>query len=78
MNNTVTLPATKVNQILRLLSELNQKVSRLAEKLEDLEPVYGSNEWWEWSDRKALKSIAEGKGIVIRNQKELGEFFKSL
>ncbi len=78
MNQTVSIPETTVNRIIETLLEVKQEVKRLVEKMESLEPSYGSDEWWEWSDKKALRSIREGKGIVIRNKQQLDTFFKSL
>lgn len=59
------------------LEDLKREVSRLSEKIEQ-EPPYGSDEWWDWSNKRSLKSIKEGKGTVIRNKRELDKFFKSL
>lgn len=78
MSNTIAISATKLDKILKILTDIKQEVAALTEKVEDLEPLYGSDEWWEWSDKKALKSIREGKGIKIRNHKELDNFFRSL
>lgn len=78
MNNTVSFHTTKLDKILKVLGELKQDVISLREKFESIEPLYGSQEWWERSDKQALKSIKEGKGIVIRNKKEIDKFFKNL
>lgn len=78
MNQTIAIPANTLNKILKTLLDLKRDVARLTEQVEGSEPTYGSDEWWEWSDKKALKSIREGKGITIRNQKELDAFFRNL
>ena len=66
------------NQILTILNKIQKDLADVKRKLEDLEPVYGSDAWWKWSDVEALKEIRQGKGTVIRNRKELDKFFKSI
>lgn len=78
MSQTVVLPASQVNKILRTLLDLKRDVAVLTEKVENLEPIYGSDEWWEWSDTKALESIRKGEGTTVHNQKELQTFLTSL
>ena len=74
---TVTVPAKTFEKIVSKLDQLTAQVEAINEKLEGA-PPYGSDEWWEWSNTRALKSIKEGKGIVINNKKELDQFFNSL
>lgn len=74
---TITVPVKTFEKILSRLDHLSRAVEAINEKLEGA-PPYGSDEWWEWSNAKALKSIKEGKGTVIHNKKELDEFFNSL
>lgn len=77
MTQVVSFDSKIAKDILTTLRELKKEVVRLNEKLAAA-PPYGSAEWWDWSDAQALKSIREGKGTVIRNKKELADFFKSL
>ncbi len=74
---TVTVDAKTFEKVLSKLDYLTKEVKAINEKLESA-PSYGSDKWWEWSNTKALKSIKEGKGIVIHNKKGLDEFFNSL
>ncbi len=74
---TITVPAKTFEKILSRLDQLGRMVETINEKLEGA-PPYGSDEWWEWSNKKALKSIKEGKGTVIHNKKELNAFFNNL
>lgn len=53
-------------------------MAEVKEKVDNLEPIYGSQSWWEFSDNKALKSLKLGKGIKIKNTAELDSFFDSL
>lgn len=77
MTQVVSVDTKIIRTILSTLDDLKREVSRLSEKLEEA-PPYGSSEWWEWSNKRALKSIREGKGTVIRNKNELDKFFKNL
>ena len=74
---TVTIPTKTYEKILSKLDYLSRTIEVINEKLKGA-PLYGSNEWWEWSNAKAFKSIKEGRGITIQNKKELNEFFNSL
>ena len=78
MNQTVAVPTKTINEIFSRLDELANAVKKIAAKLSEKEPPYGSDEWWEWSNEEALKEIKAGKGIKIHNKKELNAFFKNL
>jgi len=77
MAQTVSIDAKIAKDIVSSLRELKQQLASLNEKLENA-PPYGSDEWWKWSNRKALQSIKRGQGITVRNKKELDEFFNTL
>lgn len=74
---TVTVPVKTFEKILSKLDQLSQTVENISEKLEGA-PAYGSKEWWEWSNKKAVEEIKQGKGTVVRNKKELNQFLNSL
>lgn len=78
MSQTVTVPAKTIDEIFSRLDELTKTVKKISARLLNEEPAYGSDEWWEWSDKKALDEIKAGKGTKIRNKKELNAFFKNL
>lgn len=78
MNQTVTVPSKTIEQIFARLDNLAKEIKIIRTRLFEKEPEYGSDEWWEWSDKQALKEIKAGKGIKIRNKKELSAFFKNL
>lgn len=77
MAQIISVDIKIVKNILTTLEELKKEVARLNKKLET-EPPYGSDEWWKWSNTKALQEVKEGKGTIIHNKKELKEFFNSL
>lgn len=50
----------------------------LRQKVIDLLPAeYGSDLWWEKSDRKAMKEIAEGKGMKFSSTEEVIKYLES-
>lgn len=77
MTQVISIDNKIAKDLLSLLNELKEQVTRLNEKLETA-PPYGSDEWWEWSNKKALEEIKQGQGTVIRNKKELNQFLNSL
>ncbi len=78
MNQTVTVSSQTIEEILAHLNTLTREVKEIKVRLFEKEPPYGSDEWWEWSDKKAIDEIKAGKGIKIHNKKELNAFFKNL
>lgn len=78
MSNTITVPTSFIDTVLKKLDHLEKTVARLASALEEKEPPYGSDAWWEWSNKKGLQEIREGKGLVLRDKKEIDAFFDTL
>lgn len=75
---TVTIPVKTYEKILSKLEQLGRAVEAINEKLEGA-PPYGSNEWWEWSEKKADEDIKMGRvSAILRNKNELQEFLNSL
>lgn len=77
MSQTVTIPAKTIDEIFSRLDELTKVVKKISVKLLNEEPAYGSNEWWEWSDKKALDEIRAGKGIKFNTAKEAIKWLNS-
>ncbi len=75
-NNTVTIDAKTLERILSRLDGLAQEVKELKEKLIMKEPVLGSDEWWEWSDKEALKRIKKGEYEEFDSMKDMVSFLK--
>ena len=50
---------------------LEKTLARLKEKILSVLPAkYGSDAWWERSDKEAIKSIEQGRGVKFDNLKE--------
>lgn len=78
MKNTISLDAKTVELILTRLEKLVNDVQTIKKALFDEEPPYGSDEWWEWSDKKAVEEIKAGQYTEIRTKKGLQTFLDSL
>lgn len=77
MANTVTIEAKTVQAILSELKSLRADVQTIKKKLLEKEPSYGSDEWWEASDKEALKELRAGKGIKFSSAEEAIKWLKS-
>ena len=77
MSQVISIDAKIAKDLLSTLRELKEQLAHLNEKLEGASP-YGSDDWWKWSNTKAIEEIKQGKGTVIRNKKELKQFLNSL
>ncbi|MEK7185832.1 MAG: hypothetical protein AAB675_00515 [Patescibacteria group bacterium] len=78
MNQTITVSPKTIEEILARLDKLTREIRVIKTKLFEEEPPYGSDEWWKWSDEKAIEDYKKGRYTVIRSKKELNEFFGSL
>lgn len=63
-----SISVSDIDRTIKFLQEIKKKL--LAVK-----PVkYGSDEWWEKSDAKAMEEYRKGNYVTITNKKELKEF----
>ncbi len=63
--------------LLNDLEALSQSARKVKERILKVFPAkYGSDLWWEKSDREAVKQLKEGKGVTIKNNKELKKFLR--
>ncbi|MBI4038680.1 hypothetical protein HY384_01840 [Candidatus Daviesbacteria bacterium] len=61
MAQIITVPVKTFEKILSRLDQLTREIHDVKMKLFEGEPRYGSDEWWEWSDKKALEDIKAGR-----------------
>lgn len=78
MRQAITVSPKTIEAILNQLTKLTKEVQAIKAKLFEEEPPYGSDEWWEWSDRKAQEDIKAGKYTTVHNKKELRQLLDSL
>ncbi len=77
MTQTITLTKTEYSQLLQRVSELEKTLTKLAASFGELlrsEPPYGSDAWWQWSNRKSKEDFAKGDFYTITNKKDLNTF----
>lgn len=74
----MTVPAKTFEEILSRLNQLTKEVHVIRVKLFESEPSYGSEQWWEWSDRKAMDDIKAGRFVELKNKEELKVYLNSL
>ncbi len=77
MAQTITLTQSAYKEILNRLSRLERLVVKVL-KSNYVEPAYGSSEWWEWSNKKAMDDIKRGDYYELRDEKELKDFFDNI
>lgn len=80
MAQTITVPVKTFEEVLSRLDTLARDVAAIKVRLFEQEPLYGSKEWWEWSDKKAIEDIKAGRFVELKNKKELQahlDFLKS-
>ncbi|KKQ28935.1 MAG: hypothetical protein US48_C0031G0004 [Candidatus Levybacteria bacterium GW2011_GWA2_37_36] len=77
MNQAVMVSPKTIEEIFVRLNALTDEIKVIKTKLYEKEPSYGSDEWWEWSDKKALKEIQAGKGIKFNTAKEAIKWLNS-
>ena len=79
MAQVVTVPAKTFDEVLTRLDKLTRDVSAIKTRLFEQEPLYGSKEWWEWSEKRADEDIKAGRvSTVLHNKEELQYFLDSL
>ncbi len=78
MNQAITVTPKTIEQILTRLDTLTKEVKTMKARLFGEEPPYGSDAWWEWSDKEAQKEIKAGRYTTVHSKKELQTFLDSL
>lgn len=75
--NTVTIDTKTINLILDRLDQLVSDVKAIKARLIEKEPLYGSDEWWEWSIKKAEDDFKKGKGIKFDSAEQAIKWLNS-
>ena len=77
MSNTVTLSQSAYKNLLARMNKLEKMIATLLERFEQ-EPLYGSEAWWDWSNKKGKQDIEKGDYYELRNKKDIDNFFKNI
>lgn len=75
---TITIPVETFEKLVSRLDELTREVKAIRVRLFEKEPPYGSDEWWEWSEKKAMDDIKAGRFVELKNKKGLQIYLNSL
>lgn len=77
MNQAITVSPKTIGAIVQQLAKLTKEVKAIKTKLFSGEPPYGSDAWWELSDKKAIEEIKAGKGIKFDTVQDAIKWFHS-
>ncbi len=78
MTQTISVDINTIKLILQRLDDLAQDVAEIKKKVSEKEPPYGSQAWWDWSDKKAKEDIKKGRYTMVRDKNELQTHLDSL
>ncbi len=74
-NRTQSIDESTIISLINELAVLSQAAKNVREKLLKIVPVkYGSDLWWDKSDKEAMDQIKNGKGISFNNIKDLQKY----
>ena len=75
VNRTQFIDESTLISLINELAVLSQAAKNVREKLLKIVPVkYGSDLWWDKSDKEAMDQIKNGKGISFNNINELKQY----
>ena len=77
MSNTITLSQSAYRDLSTRINRVESMISLLIKKLEG-EPIYGSEAWCIWSDKKALEDIKKGSYKAFASVKEMRKYLETL
>lgn len=77
MANTITVDAKTFNQIISRLDKLTKDMEAIKAKLAKKNPKYGSDEWWEKSEKQADKDIKEENWVEFSNVEDAIKWLNS-
>lgn len=58
-------------QILTILFKIQKDLAEVKKRIEQLEPVYGSNAWWEKEEAEADEALKQGRTHKVSSVSEL-------
>jgi hypothetical protein len=76
MSQAIQISETRYQDLLSRISKLESMVAKLFKKLE--QPKYGSDEWWEKSDRESLEEYKNGEYYELKDKEAMKDFFKHI
>lgn len=61
MQRIITIHSKTIDEIISRLDRLTREVKAIKTRLFEEEPLYGTDEWWVWSERRADEDIKAGR-----------------
>jgi len=77
MNQAAISQQKTLEDILERLDKLAKELKVIKERLAESEPPYGSEAWWQWSEKQASKEIATGKVVKFDSVEEAIKWLNS-
>ena len=73
-----TIDIKTVESLYKEIQVMETALGSLRKRIVELLPAkYGSDLWWEKSDTRAMKKIAEGEGIKFKTAEEVIKYLES-
>lgn len=75
VNRTQSIDESTILSLINELAVLSQAAKNVREKLLKIVPAkYGSDLWWEKSDKEANEQVKRGNYTTVKNEEELKKF----
>jgi len=77
MNQSITVSQKTLEAIFDRLEKVTREVKSIRKKLEETEPLYGSEAWWRWAEKKADEDIDKRKVVKFNSVREAVKWLNS-
>lgn len=77
MNQSIAVSQKTLEAIFDRLEKVAREVKSIRKKLDETEPLYGSEAWWRWAEKKADEDIAKGKVVKFNSVREAVKWLNS-
>ena len=77
MNQSITVSQKTLEAIFDRLEKETREVKSVRNKLGETDPLYGSEAWWRWAEKKADEDITKGKVVKFNSVREAVKWLNS-
>jgi hypothetical protein len=77
MAQTITLKQSDYQKLIDRITKLEKMFAVLLRQIKH-NPEYGSDEWWEVSDKKAIEEIKKGNYVAFDSASDMVEYLKNI
>jgi flagellar biosynthesis component FlhA len=78
MAQTISIDTKVMQRLINDIETLQKEMAEIKAGLLNREPAYGSDSWWEWSEKKAKQDIKAGRYTVVHDAKTLQAHLNAL